>query len=265
MNEPAIHPAPTDPPIGGENTPLVTGARLGQYFDDESQRRDSTRAMFDAGAAGYDRAEAWTGLGSGPWYRRRVLKRMGLKPGDRVLDVATGTGLVAVEIDKLIRPGGVLVGLDPSPGMLEQAKRKLDYEVIEGYAESIPSDADRFDVVTMGYALRHLGSLDDAFGEFLRVLKPGGSVCLMEITKPKTRIGNAAIGFYLRRAVPVMSRLSGDRRSVDTLWRYYWDTIQHCIAPEDIMDAMRRAGFADVRCSTTLSIFKEYFGTKPQG
>ncbi|MEM8494827.1 MAG: class I SAM-dependent methyltransferase, partial [Planctomycetota bacterium] len=100
--------------------------------------------------------------------------------------------------------------------------------------------------------------------EFLRVLKPGGSVCLMEITKPKSRLGNAFIGFYLRRAVPVLARLSGRRLSVDTLWAYYWDTIQHCIPPEDILAAMRRVGFENVRCSTTLSIFKEYLGTKPQ-
>ncbi|MEM6550600.1 MAG: class I SAM-dependent methyltransferase [Planctomycetota bacterium] len=255
---------PSESTIGGADTPLVEGAGLERYYESEAQRRDRTREMFDAGAAGYDKAEALTGLGVGPWYRRRVLRRMGLKPGDDVLDVAMGTGLVAVEIQKLNLPGGVLVGLDPSPGMLAEAKQKLDVEVIEGYAESIPLDDDRFDLVTMGYALRHLSSLEQAFGEYLRVLKPGGQVCLMEITKPRGRLTGWLGGLYIRRVVPLLARLTGERKEVGTLWRYYWDTIQTCIDSEAIMNAMREAGFEDVRCNSTLSVFKEYLGTKPK-
>ena len=255
---------PSKPAIGGADTPLVEGAKLDHYYQSEAERRDRTREMFDAGAEGYDKAEALTGLGVGPWYRRRVLTRLGLKPGDKVLDIAIGTGLVAVEIQKLNQPNGELVGLDPSPGMLEQAKKKLDIETIEGYAESIPLQDGRFDVVTMGYALRHINSLEQAFSEYLRVLKPGGKVCLMEINKPKGRLTTWLGGLYIKRVVPLISRLTGERKEVGTLWEYYWDTIQTCIDSEAIIIAMRDAGFEDVRCDSTLSVFKEYLGTKPK-
>ena len=255
---------PSKPTIGGADTPLIEGADLDHYYESEQHRRDRTREMFDAGAEGYDKAEALTGLGVGSWYRLRVLKRMGLKPGDHVLDIAIGTGLVAVEIQKLNLPGGELVGLDPSPGMLEQAKKKLDIQTIEGYAESIPLEDERFDVVTMGYALRHINSLEKAFSEYLRVLKPGGQVCLMEITKPRGRLTGWLGGLYIKRLVPLLARLTGERKAVGTLWEYYWDTIQTCIDSEAIMTAMRNAGFENVRCDSTLSIFKEYLGTKPK-
>lgn len=249
--------------VGGADTPLVEGAALQRFVGSESERRERTRAMFDAGASGYDKAEWLTGLGAGPWYRRRVLKKLGVKPGDKVLDVAIGTGLVAVEIDALIQPGGELVGLDPSLGMLAEAKRKLDIETVEGYAESIPLEDGRFDAVTMGYALRHLGSMDRAFSEYLRVLRPGGRVCIMEISKPNGRVTTLLAKAYIRGLVPMLSRLSGEKREVGTLWKYYWDTIQTCIDSDAIVSAMRDAGFEDVRYETTLGVFKEYLGTKP--
>jgi demethylmenaquinone methyltransferase/2-methoxy-6-polyprenyl-1,4-benzoquinol methylase len=247
-----------------EVSPLAPAPGLKKYFEKEADRRERTREMFDAGAAGYDKAEWLTGLGVGPWYRKHILKKMGLTPGQSVLDVAIGTGLVAQEIQKLIQPGGVLVGLDPSPGMLAEAKRKLDIETIEGYAESIPLEDGRFDVLTMGYALRHVESLDQAFSEYLRVLKPGGKACLMEISRPKGRIGRFFAKIYISKVVPVLARLLGEKKGVSKLWKYYWETIDTCIDSEAIMRSMRDAGFTEVRCDSTMGIFREYHGKKPQ-
>ena len=257
-------PPPNSPPTpSAPSSPLNAAQSLNDYFVDEADRRGHTREMFDTGAPGYDKAEWITGLGTGPWYRRQVLERLGLKPGQSVLDVAIGTGLVAREIQKLIQPGGEVVGLDPSPGMLAEAKRKLDIETIEGYAESIPLENDRFDVVTMGYALRHVSSLEQAFNEYLRVLKPGGAVCLMEISRPTGRVSRVLAKAYIRRAVPAIARLMGEKKEVARLWRYYWETIDHCVDPDAIMSALRAAGFIDVRCDSSMGIFREYLGKKP--
>ncbi|MEM9296059.1 MAG: class I SAM-dependent methyltransferase, partial [Planctomycetota bacterium] len=239
-------------------------ASLKRYYASEAERRDHTRAMFDQGAAGYDRAEWLTGMGSGAWYRRRVLQRLGLKPGESVLDVAIGTGLVAAEALKLIGPQGELVGLDPSPGMLAEARAKVDIQTLEGYAEDIPLEDNRFDALTMGYALRHLGSLEQAFGEYLRVLKPGGRVCLMEIAQPRFWLTRQIVKGYVRYLVPAIARLAGEKPGVAKLWRYYWDTIQTCIDTEAILQALRDAGFEDVRVSKTFGIFREYLGRKPE-
>ncbi|HSN62951.1 MAG: class I SAM-dependent methyltransferase [Azonexus sp.] len=242
---------------------LKTDRRLQPYFTGEEQRRAVTRAMFDQAASGYDRAERITALGSGAWYRRDVLRRNGLQAGMTLLDVAAGTGLVAAEGQRLIGPSGRLLALDPSPGMLAELRKKLNVETIEAYAESIPLPDNHVDFVSMGYALRHVGDLDQAFGEYLRVLRPGGRACIMEISRPESRLGQLALRAYIRGVVPFLARLTRGQANVKLLWEYYGETIDLAVEPERILDAMRRSGFVDVECSVTFGIFREYLGRKP--
>lgn len=242
---------------------LKTDRRLQTYFTGEQQRRAVTRAMFDQAASGYDQAERITALGSGAWYRRDVLRRNGLQAGMTLLDVAAGTGLVAGEGQHLIGPSGRLLALDPSPGMLAELRKKLDVETIEAYAESIPLPDNHVDFVSMGYALRHVGDLDQAFGEYLRVLRPGGRACIMEISRPESRFGQLALRAYIRGVVPFLARLTRSQADVKLLWEYYGETIELAVEPERILDAMRRSGFVDVECSVTFGIFREYLGRKP--
>ena len=249
------------PPV--RNAALKPDPRLDAYFSGEEGRRQATREMFDRAAAGYDVAERWTGLGSGPWYRRDVLHRCGLKRGMHVLDVAAGTGLVTVAAHGIVGPGGRVVALDPSPGMLGELRKKLAVETIEGYAEDIPLPDATVDFVSMGYALRHVGDLDRAFAEYFRVLRPGGQVCLMEISRPAGRLGQALLSGYLRGVVPLLARLAGSRADVGRLWEYYGDTIDAAIEPERILSTLRAAGFGEVRCPVTCGIFREYLARKP--
>lgn len=242
---------------------LKADPRLDAYFSDEAERRRVTREMFDNAAAGYDEAERWTGLGTGPWYRREVLRRSGLQAGMQVLDVAAGTGLVTIAAHELAGPQGRVIALDPSPGMLAELKKKLPVDTIEGYAEDIPLPDASVDFISMGYALRHVGDLDRAFAEYFRVLRPGGQVCLMEISRPASRIGQSLLSGYIRGVVPVLSRLAGSRADVGRLWEYYGDTIDAALEPEPIMHALRTAGFNNVRCPVTLGIFREYLAGKP--
>ncbi|MGB8250834.1 MAG: class I SAM-dependent methyltransferase [Azonexus sp.] len=242
---------------------LKTDRRLQPYFTGEEQRRAVTRAMFDQAASGYDRAERITALGSGAWYRRDVLRRNGLQAGMTLLDVAAGTGLVAAEGQRLIGPSGRLLALDPSPGMLAELRKKLNVETIEAYAESIPLPDNHVDFVSMGYALRHVGDLDQAFGEYLRVLRPGGRACIMEISRPESRLGQLALRAYIRGVVPFLARFARSQANVKLLWEYYGETIDLAVEPERILDAMRRSGFVDVECSVTFGIFREYLGRKP--
>jgi demethylmenaquinone methyltransferase/2-methoxy-6-polyprenyl-1,4-benzoquinol methylase len=180
-----------------------------------------------------------------------------------LLDVAAGTGLVAAEGQRLIGPSGRLLALDPSPGMLAELRKKLDVETIEAYAESIPLPENHVDFVSMGYALRHVGDLDQAFGEYLRVLRPGGRACIMEISRPESRLGQLALRAYIRGVVPFLARLTRGQANVKLLWEYYGETIDLAVEPERILDAMRRSGFVDVECSVTYGIFREYLGRKP--
>lgn len=241
---------------------LKADPRLRRYFTGEIERRAVTKAMFDRAAPGYDDAESLTAFGSGERYRRDVLRRCGLRSGMTLLDVAAGTGLVTVAAQQLVGPDGQVLALDPSPGMLAQLRKKLSVETIEGYAEAIALPDERVDFVSMGYALRHVGDLDLAFAEYLRVLRPGGRVCIMEISRPANALLRSLMKFHIAVVVPLMARLTGRHQSVKRLWEYYGDTIDAALEPELILAALRRAGFADVACSVSLGIFREYTGSK---
>jgi demethylmenaquinone methyltransferase / 2-methoxy-6-polyprenyl-1,4-benzoquinol methylase len=241
---------------------LKSDPRLAPYFASEEERRSVTLAMFDQAAPGYDNAESLTALGSGAWYRHEVLRRNGLQPGMFLLDVAAGTGLVTVAGHELVGPRGRVWALDPSPGMLAELRKKVDIETIVAYAESIPLPDAKFDFVSMGYALRHVGDLNLAFAEYLRVLRPGGRVCIMEISRPRNRLLRGLLHFHIAVVVPVLARLTRRHDDVKRLWEYYGDTIEAALEPELILDALKRAGFADVSCSVTMGVFREYTGRK---
>jgi demethylmenaquinone methyltransferase/2-methoxy-6-polyprenyl-1,4-benzoquinol methylase len=252
----------SSPPPPEGTSPLVAPPGEGAYWRSEEERLALTRRLFDDTAADYDRIEKLIGFGSGSWYRRQALRRAGLKEGMRVLDVAAGTGLVTREAIGVVGDASLVWALDPSPGMLAQARRTLAVPTLLAVGEAIPCGDGCFDFVAMGYALRHLANLDVVFAEFHRVLAPGGRVCVLEITKPASRLGTALLKAYMRTFVPLAARLLARRRETPLLWRYYWDTIDACVPPEAVLAALRRAGFADASRYVELGIFSEYTGTK---
>lgn len=241
---------------------------LTAYYADEANRAGFVRAMFDSTAEDYDRMEAILGLGTGLWYRGQALERAGLKAGMRVVDVGVGTGLVAREAARITGTPSLVTGVDPSVGMMAQAHGKVPagVQLLEGTAEAIPGKDAEFDFLSMGYALRHISDLSVAFREFHRVLKPGGRVCLLEITCPQTRWGRTLLKFYMKGIVPLLSLVWGRQANTRKLWRYYWDTIEACVPPARIIEALEAAGFTDVRRHIEvkgLSILAEFQARKP--
>jgi len=233
------------------------------YAGGEPGRRAFVRDIFDSTASDYDRVERMMALGSGSWYRRNALERCGLRAGMRVLDVAMGTGLVAREALKIVGSPALLVGLDPSVGMMRQARRTLTTPVLLGFGEQIASRDNVFDFLSMGYALRHMSDLGVTFREFHRVLKPGGTVCVLEMTPPRRGLGRALLRLYVRGIIPVLTRLTTRHAETAFLWQYFWDTMETCVAPEEVLEALREAGFADVKRSVEIGLFSEYTGRKP--
>jgi demethylmenaquinone methyltransferase / 2-methoxy-6-polyprenyl-1,4-benzoquinol methylase len=237
---------------------------LTDYYPREADRAGWVRRMFDRTAADYDRIERAMAFGSGSWYRHCALVRAGLGAGMRVLDIGTGTGLTAREAAELGGPTGRVIGVDPSAGMMERATVGPGVQFLRGSAEAIPSPPDAADFVSMGYALRHIEDFGAAFREFLRVLVPGGRVCILEITPPRSRMARAALKTYMRSVVPWMAKRLSCHRDTPELMRYYWDTIEACAAPRSILDGMQEAGFVDVYRHVELGIFSEYCGRKPK-
>jgi demethylmenaquinone methyltransferase/2-methoxy-6-polyprenyl-1,4-benzoquinol methylase len=250
------------PSVGpGKPTILPPHTPLPLYYKNETEHQAFLRRIFDSTAADYDRIESVLAFGTGPSYRREALTQAGLAQGAQVLDVGIGTGLVAREALKIIGPNGKLTGVDPSVGMMEQIDLP-GVELVAGVAEALPRPDASCDFVSMGYAMRHISDVAAAFSEFHRVLRPGGRLVVLEITKPNSRIATALLKGYMRAVVPLIARVVGRRSNTSELWRYYWDTIEACIAPEAVMHALREAGFQDVRQHLELGIFSEYTASK---
>src|SRR5271165_3942233 len=171
---------------------------LPDYYAREADRSGWVRQLFDRTAGDYDRIERIMALGSGSLYRRQALSRAGLKTGMRVLDIGVGTGLTARQAAHLVGESGTVTGIDPSSGMIRSAKVPSGVELLIGSAETIPVAAETAEFLCMGYALRHINDISAAFREFLRVLKPGGRLCLLEITCPTGRVAHALLKAYLR-------------------------------------------------------------------
>src|SRR5262245_19205819 len=143
------------------------------------------RAMFDRIAGVYDVMNSVMTAGLHHRWRERAADLAQVAPGDSVLDVATGTGDLAVELARRVGPGGEVIGSDFSEQMLEQARRKAPELRWEwGNALELPYEDERFDAATVGFGARNFADLDRGLSEMTRVVRRGGHVVVLEITTP---------------------------------------------------------------------------------
>ncbi|HXE55403.1 MAG TPA: class I SAM-dependent methyltransferase, partial [Tepidisphaeraceae bacterium] len=240
---------------------LAPHAELPRYYT-RRQKSSFVRRIFDRTACDYDRIERLMALGTGGRYRREALLRAGLRAGMRVLDVAAGTGAVAREAIAIVQDPSRVTGIDPSSGMLAELKRELPIHVVQGTGERLPLADKQFDFLSIGYALRHLSDLPKALGEFRRVLKPGGVLCILEITAPDRPLPRLMAQAYFKAIVPCLTRLVARHPDTQLLWRYYWDTIDACIPPGRVLQAITDAGFAHAKRHVELGLFSEYTATR---
>jgi demethylmenaquinone methyltransferase/2-methoxy-6-polyprenyl-1,4-benzoquinol methylase len=218
--------------------------------------------LFDAGAPHYDRVTGWGFLGTGSRYRRWVQQRHGLKPGMALLDVACGTGLMAVEAARLLGTAENITCLDPSAGMMAEAKKKLPAKFVQGYADALPFPDASFDFLTMGYALRHVADLAVTMREYHRVLRPGGRVLILEVSKPEDRVANFFFRLYFGKIYPGLTRLFTRSQAARDMMHYYWETMDASVPPAAIVEAMRAAGFAEVKWHHIGGLFSEFVAVK---
>ena len=220
------------------------------------------RGLFDAGAPSYEWICRVMSLGTGEWYRGRTLVEAGLTAGSRLLDVATGTGLVLRSASAICGPTGLAVGLDPSRGMLNQCRTGSQAPLVQGLGERLPFRDGSFDMISMGYALRHVSDLRLLFTEFARVLAPDGRVIVLELTQPTSAVARWLNRVYLRSVVPTVAYLGSGRAAARRMMEYFWDTIEQCVPPETILTALEDSGFRDSRRKITGAILSEYSGVK---
>lgn len=237
---------------------------LQRYYKRDADRPTYIRALFDASARHYDLISSMMSFGTDKRYRRQVLLDTGLAPGMSLLDVACGTGMVAGPASDIVGPTGHVVGLEPSAGMLGEAVRKRRVKwAVRGVAENLPLADNSFDMLTMGFALRHVSDLLTAFREYKRVLKPGGKVLILEITRPAPGMTYRCFKFFMKSVIPAATRVTTFNREAQSLMDYHWDTVEYCVPSNLILEAMEQAGFEQVTRRIQARVCYEYSGVKP--
>jgi demethylmenaquinone methyltransferase/2-methoxy-6-polyprenyl-1,4-benzoquinol methylase len=244
--------------------PLPPHAPLTSYYERDRDRSRYVNDLFNETARHYDTIEKIF-LNGGLVYRRLSMRIAGMRPGMHVLDVATGTGAVARGAVKNVGPGGRVFGVDPSSGMLREARKVFRGPLTHGVAQALPFADGTFDFVTMGIALRHVSDLKATFREYFRVLAPGGRLWILESHVATSRIGHALTRFVWKTAIPGLTFLFTRDRKAKELMDYYWDTVEQCVPPAQIVQALREAGFDPARSRITLpGAFCEYTARKPE-
>ena len=248
----------------GATPALAPHPVLPDHYRRPEDRVGYIRTLFDRTADSYDRINAWMSLNTGARYRRDAMIRAGVGAGQRLLDCACGTGVMAAHAETLVGPDGEVIALDPSLPMLAEAAKRGVRQRVAAIAEQLPLPDASVDVITMGYALRHVADLGIAFREFARVLRPGGRLLILEMVPPSSRGGYLFAKLYLKHLVPTLAHLVTRRADARRLMRYYWDTVSNCVPPGRVLSALTDAGFADVRRDLMFSLLSEYTARLPE-
>jgi demethylmenaquinone methyltransferase/2-methoxy-6-polyprenyl-1,4-benzoquinol methylase len=221
------------------------------------------RAMFDRIAGVYDRMNSVMTAGLHHRWRARAADLAQVEPGDEVLDVATGTGDLAIELAGRVGPAGTVVGSDFSEGMLELARRKrpgIQWEW--GNALDLPYESDRFAAVTVGFGARNFSDLDAGLREMTRVTRPGGHVVVLEITTPTRPPLSSFYRAWFDRAVPLLGRVAGDSDA----YAYLPSSVRRFPGPHELAQRLAAAGLDDVHYLLTAGgIIAIHAGRRPEG
>ncbi|MGN6272289.1 MAG: class I SAM-dependent methyltransferase [Protaetiibacter sp.] len=205
------------------------------------KRPDEVSGMFDDVARGYDRTNDLLSLGNAPLWRIATVRAIDPQPGERILDIAAGTGTSSAVIAK---SGAAVVAVDFSPGMIAEGKRRHPrLEFVEADAEHLPFGDDEFDAVTISFGLRNIADPIVALGEMYRVLKPGGRVVICEFSHPSNPLMRLGYDGWMKLGMPFVTKLASSNPDA---YRYLLESIEQWPDQQTLAQWIRGAGFARV-------------------
>jgi demethylmenaquinone methyltransferase/2-methoxy-6-polyprenyl-1,4-benzoquinol methylase len=247
------------------------------------------RAMFDRIAGVYDPLNTVMTAGLHHRWRARAADLAHVGPGSRVLDVATGTGDLAIELARRVSPTGEVVGSDFAEGMLDRARAKAAVSDPRNVrprfewadAMELPYAEDSFDAATVGFGARNFDELSRGLAEMARVVRPGGRVVVLEITTPTRAPLSLFYGLWFDRIVPALGRLAeapaalsharggadeAPAASIAAAYTYLPNSVKRFPGPAELAAEMQRAGLSQIRYLITAGgIVAIHAGTVPEG
>jgi len=236
------------------STSAPVGVNGGERSAPGTLEEAQVQAMFDRISGVYDRMNGVMTAGLHHTWRRRAADLAALGPGDRALDVATGTGDLALELARRVTPGGEVVATDFSGQMLVLAREKAaahppkaDIRFEAANALALPYADGEFDAATVGFGARNFSDLERGLAEMARVVRPGGRVVVLEITTPRGPPLATFFELWFDRAVPALGRLAGDSAA----YSYLPSSVRRFPGPEQLAAVMWSCGLRDVRYRIT--------------
>ena len=232
----------------------------------ETKKKQVTH-MFDGISASYDILNRIITLGIDVLWRKRVVNLLRKEHPKSLLDIATGTGDLVIELAQL--DAKKIIGLDISPGMLEIGKQKVKKKQLDnridmqlGDSEALHFDKHTFDAVTIAFGVRNFENLDLGLKEIFRVLKPNGTIVVLETAVPKNPILKGFYSFYTQKIMPLVGKMFSKDRSA---YQYLSDSAAIFPCGEAFNNILRKNGFIQVEdFLQTLGVSSIYFGKKPR-
>ena len=229
-------------------------------------KKEQMRKMFDCIAPTYDALNHLFSCQIDRWWRRRAIRCLATQQPHTILDLATGTGDMAIALAKRL-PHCEVTGLDLSEEMLAVARKKAEAHgftqritLQTGDAEQLALPDQHFDAVTIGFGIRNFARLDQCFAEMHRVLRPDGRLVIVELTTPKNRLVRTLYEFYSFRFLPWIGGLISRQKQA---YRYLPASVHAFHSPERVVEMMQEAGFSDCRAhSMTFGIAHLFTATR---
>jgi demethylmenaquinone methyltransferase / 2-methoxy-6-polyprenyl-1,4-benzoquinol methylase len=237
-------------------------------YEAEGSKKQQVSQMFDNIAKHYDFLNHFLSLGIDKVWRRKMIAELVEVQPKSILDVATGTGDVAINTLKQLKINDLkIVGLDISPEMLNVGKKKIitegyadRIEMIVGDSENLSFDDNKFDAITVAYGVRNFENLERGLSEMQRVLKPNGKLVVLEFSRPRVFPFRQLFNFYFKNILPSIGKLtSKDNRA----YSYLYESVQAFPDGDNFLNVLEKTGFKNTKCtSLTLGISSIYTAYK---
>jgi len=222
--------------------------KITPYKNSTLGKKEQVAQMFDTISGNYDNLNRIISFGIDVKWRKKVLKIVSDKKPKNILDIATGTGDLAILMAKT--NAEKIIGLDISAGMLEVGKKKIEekklspiIELVLGDSENIPFEDNYFDAITVGFGVRNFENLEKGFAEILRVLKPNGVFVILETSVPDKTPYKQGYNFYTKNILPLIGKLFSKDNSA---YGYLSESAAAFPYGEALNNILRKIGFIDV-------------------